>query len=403
LKLSDLPQALEELSRQKRLREPDDQLERFRLLRESAGDFIDVASNDYLGLGRSRPDLTLLGSVRVDSVGVHADTGFRPSDVSRATLDPGAAASRLVFGTSPVHLQVEADVADWAGMESALLFSSGYAANVGALGALLSPGDAVFSDALNHASLIDGIRLSGAKATRFPHLDLHALEEGLRTSTAASSRWVVVESYYSMDGDGPDLVALERLCARYDASLYVDEAHGVGIFGPEGAGRCRETGVRPDVLMMGFGKGVGSEGACVLGSRDLRIWLWNRARSFVFSTAPSPERVESLRRQLERTRSAGARRERLSEICDSVREGFQLGGVQLSAGSFGPILSLLVGGEERSLKLCAELKAEGILTQAIRPPTVPVGACRLRIVLHSQLADSHVERLVKVVSRCQQL
>jgi 8-amino-7-oxononanoate synthase len=157
--------------------------------------------------------------------------------------------------------------------------------------------------------------------------------------------------------------------------------------------------VRPDVLMMGFGKGVGSEGACVLGSPDLRIWLWNRARSFVFSTAPSPERVRSLGRQLERARGASESRQRLGEICCLVREGLEARGVQLSPGSFGPIVSLLVGGEERSLRLCGNLKAEGILTQAIRPPTVPEGACRLRVVLHSQLTDSQVERLVDVVSR----
>jgi 8-amino-7-oxononanoate synthase len=288
---------------------------------------------------------------------------------------------------------VERAVADWVELPAALYFSSGYAANVGALGCLLSAEDAVFSDALNHASLIDGIRLSPARARTFPHLDLDVLAAGLAAAASAPARWVIVESYYSMDGDGPDLARLRELCDAHDAQLYVDEAHGLGLWGRDGAGRCQEAGVRPDVLLAGFGKAVGSQGACLCGSAALRTWLWNRARSFVFSTAPAPAAAAGLLEQLRRCRGAAAARERVHALSALARERLSEQGLDLGVGGFGPILGVRLGAPEAALAAAERLRALGILAQAIRPPTVPAGASRVRLTLHAGLSREDVERL----------
>lgn len=374
MKLSDLAAALERLSQAELLRLPDDTLALASYRTEHGEDLIDAATNDTLGLAR---------------------------DVSRGTSggSPGSGASRLVYGSSQEHLDLEREVAMWLGHESALYFGSGYAANLGALSALISPEDAVFSDALNHASLIDGVRLSKARPTIYAHLDLAELEAGLAAHQGAPARWVVTESYFSMDGDGPDLVRLRELCDRYDACLYVDEAHSLGVFGPKGAGLCAELKVRPDVLMAGFGKAVGAEGACILGSGELRTWLWNRARSFVFSTAPSPARAASTLAQVRRVQESAAQRIRLEALSRRVRSDFAAAGVQVVVGSFGPLLSLVIGEESAALELHRRLLQEGIVTAVIRPPTVPPGTSRLRLVLHASWTDEQVERLVRVVSR----
>lgn len=377
--LSDLPAALKNLEDQNRLRAPDDSVLRRELLLEWGESFIDAARNDYLGLAG----------------------GDTSSDVSRETFPSplGAGASRLIFGTSPEHLAVESAVTDWTGMPSALLFSSGYAANVGALSCLLSPEDVVFSDRLNHASLIDGIRLSRAQPEVFEHLDLNQLELGLEKSAGAPGRWVVMETYYSMDGDGPDLRRLRDLCDRYDAHLYLDEAHSIGTFGPAGAGLCHQAGVRPNVMMVAFGKAVGSHGACVLGSSDVRTWLWNRARSFVFSTAPSPAHTFQLAAQIAVTRAAHTERDRLHRVAARVRRSLTESGAPILPSSFGPVLSLMCGAEDRAIQLAGRLRAEGILAQAIRPPTVPTNASRVRLILSAGLTDAQVDRLIQIVAR----
>jgi 8-amino-7-oxononanoate synthase len=202
-----------------------------------------------------------------------------------------------------------------------------------------------------------------------------------------------------MDGDGPDLVRLRQLCDQHDAALYVDEAHSLGTFGPAGAGLCVEKGVRPDVLMAAFGKAVGSQGACVLGSADLRTWLWNRARSFVFSTAPSPVHARTLRAQIAKARAAHGPRDRLRRIAKQVREEWDAAGVPLPGGSFGPVVSLVRGSEASALELAGRLRGAGVLAQAIRPPTVPDGASRVRLILRASFSDSQVARLIEIVAR----
>ncbi len=425
MRLDDLPRLLAELRQASLLREPDDELSRLRMEKEFGKRFLDASSNDYLDLAGARwRDHGVLdhavsasdGSLGSRETNVVAFKRLRDAEtsgiVSRETLQEGrrppvsretsgstvgARASRLVFGSHPEHLELERAVAHWLKRDSALLFSSGYAANVGALTALLSKEDAVFSDALNHASLIDGIRLSGAKPRIYAHLDLAELEEQLAQSGSAPARWIICESYYSMDGDGPDLLRLRELATKYDAQLYVDEAHSVGTFGPEGRGLCAAKGIDVDVLMVAFGKAVGAQGACVTGSESLRTWLWNRARSFVFSTAPSPLLARSVQAQVRSARLDEAGRERLAAGALDFRERLMAADVPLVQGSFGPIVSVIVGSAERALTCAALLQKEGILAQAIRPPTIAAGRSRLRLVLRASLNDDEIKRLARAV------
>jgi 8-amino-7-oxononanoate synthase len=335
--------------------------------------FLDACSNDYLG--------------------------FASADVSRETtrrwtgVPIGAGASRLVHGTRPPHLELETALAAWVGHESALLFTSGYAANLGLVSALGQPGTVVISDALNHASLIDGCRLSRARVAVVPHLELGAVRSALENSSAERARWVLTESYFSMDGDGPDLPALRALCDEFNAALIVDEAHALGVFGPEGAGRCAEAGVRADAVVGTLGKAVGVQGAFVAGSRTLRSLLWNRARSFVFSTAMSPLLAALALFHVEQVRAADTRRALLKAHTFLARNHFSRAGLRLTPGSFGPILPLIAGDEARAVALATSLAERGVLAQAIRPPTVPAGEARVRLTLSATWTTPKVDDL----------
>jgi 8-amino-7-oxononanoate synthase len=194
-----------------------------------------------------------------------------------------------------------------------------------------------------------------------------------------------------MDGDGPDLRALREVCDRHDAALVVDEAHALGVFGPEGAGRCREVDVIPDALVGTLGKAVGVQGAFVAGSAKLRELLWNRARSFVFSTAPSPLLTEAARFHVERTRAADEERVALARYCSRLRTALRDRGVDSVEGSFGHIVPVLVGDELRALSVVEHLAGDGILAQAIRPPTVPSGTARVRITVKATWSDEVVD------------
>lgn len=357
------------------------QLEREGLLRNSTGSLarrareaaerfgrplIDASSNDYLG--------------------------FAAGDVSRETLvqsraPSGAGASRLVHGTSPEHLALEADLAAWVGLDSALLFGTGYAANIGLAQALGGPGSVLVSDALNHASVIDGCRLSRARIEVVPHLSLDAVDRCLAEHAGAAFRCVLTESYFSMDGDGPNLPALRAVCDRQGAALVVDEAHALGVFGAGGGGRCREAGIIPDALVGTLGKAVGIQGAFVAGSARLRELLWNRARSFVFSTAPSPLISELSRFHVERTRSGDGLRASLERLTQLLRARLAERGVPTVSGSFGPIVPVVVGDARLAVQLVELLADQGVLTQAIRPPTVPPGTARIRLTVKSTWLD----------------
>lgn len=366
-----LAQSLAQLKEAELLREPDDGSARH-LVEVAAAErgfsALDASSNDYLGLGARH--------------------------VSRETLgNAGAGASRLIHGTAPEHLALEGELASWVHAETSLVFASTYAANVGLISALAVRDSIVISDVANHASLIDGARLGKAEVRIVPHLDLDGVRAALAEGRAARACWVVTESYFSMDGDGPDLRALRELCDEGDACLIVDEAHGLGVFGPQGAGRCAEAGVRADVLVGALGKAVGSHGGFVAGSAELRTLLWNKARSFVFSTAPSPRHAALTLEQVREARAADSLRARLSDNATWLRQRLRAAGLSVAPGSFGPIISIVLGENRRAVDAAGRLRSLGILTQAIRPPTVPAGSARLRVTVKATFDSEQLKRL----------
>lgn len=297
---------------------------------------------------------------------------------------PGAGAARLIAGEQAEHLQLEGAVAQWLGVESALLFTSGYAANVGLLSSLARPGDLVVSDRHNHASIIDGIRLSKAEVAVVPHLDVEATAAAL-AKHPSGRRWVVTEGYFSMDADTPDLRALRAVCDAHDAALLVDDAHALGVLGPGGKGCCAEQGVVPDALTGTFGKAFGAGGAFVAGSAPLIDWLWNRARSFVFSTGLSPLVAAAARRGVDRADKTPALRARTLAAAHSLRSC--LGDLGIAVNGYGHILPVIVGSPEAAVEASRKLGAEGIHVQAIRPPTVAPGTSRLRITASARMNE----------------
>ncbi len=326
-------------------------------------------SNDYLGLaGRFAPP-------------------------SAAT---GSGASRLISGERLAHREMERAFAEWLGVEDCLAFTSGYAANVGAVAALAAPGDLIVSDALNHASLIDGARLSRARVAVVPHNDLAAVTRALETRTETRA-WVLVESYYSMDADGPDLAALRRVCDAHRAALYVDEAHALGVLGPGGRGRCAEAGIVPDVLVGTLGKSFGSQGAFVGGVAVLRDWLWNRARSFVFSTGLAPMAAVAGRLALEEVVRSPELRSRVAHLSARLRDG--LATVGLPAMGFGHVVPVLIGESDRAVALSRSLAAHGVHVPPIRPPTVPDGTARLRLTVTARHDVADIDQVVDAFRR----
>ena len=331
--------------------------------------------------------------------------GYVWASVSRETIENepslGAGASRLIHGTRGEHRRLEACVAQWVDQPSALLFASGYSANVGVMSSLPQAADLILSDELNHASIIDGCRLSKAEVRVFPHLDVRQLEATLQEESPRRRCWVVTESYFSMDGDSPDLGRVRALCDTHRAPLIVDEAHAIGVFGPEGSGLCRQSGLKPDVMIGTFGKAIGSQGSFVCADPVVREWLWNRARSFVYSTATSPLLADLTLINVERARRDDAARARLNEISVRFRERLRASGVTVMKSSHGPIVPVVMGAADRAVAACEHLLSRGILVQAIRPPTVAKGSSRLRVTLNSGMTDAQLERLaMSIVDAC---
>jgi 8-amino-7-oxononanoate synthase len=308
----------------------------------------------------------------------------------------GAGASRLIVGERPEHVALESALASWLAVPSTLLFSSGYAANLGTLAALLEPGDLVVSDELNHASIIDGCRLSRARLAVVDHLSLPAVERALRQNRTGRT-WVVTESYFSMDADSPDLVRLRQLCDEHGAGLFVDEAHALGVFGPRGKGICAERGVVPDVLVGTLGKAFGASGAFVAGSEALTAWLWNRARSFVFSTGMSPATAEAALRSLRVIQGDESRHPRLHGNAERLRTG--LNRLGLSPRGYGPIVPLVIGDTERAIAVATSIRAAGIHVLPVRPPTVPAGTARLRLTTTALHSASDIDILLEAIER----
>ncbi len=332
---------------------------------------LNFASNDYLSLAGD-PRLVRAAANAADEGGA------------------GAGASRLIVGNHREHAALEAALADWLRCSGARLFNNGYAANVGILSALVGAGDVVFSDELNHASIIDGCRLARAEVVVFPHRDLQALERSL-ASRSGRRRLVVSESLFSMDGDVADVEALAALAKRHGAALMLDEAHAVAAYGPEGRGFAAQVGVVPDLLVGTCGKALGSFGAFVATTRAIADLLWNRARSLVFSTGLPPAVAASVRRAIEIVRG-GEGDDRRATLAANARELRQrvpgLGGDPSSA-----IAPLVLGDDRAAMQLSARLFDAGIYAQGIRPPTVPVGTSRLRISVSSGHSQSDIATL----------
>jgi 8-amino-7-oxononanoate synthase len=290
----------------------------------------------------------------------------------------GAGASRLIVGERPEHRSLELALASWLQTDAALVFTSGYAANLGALSCLARPGDLIVSDELNHASIIDGCRLSRARVVVVPHLDVGAVDRAL-AGRSEERAWVATESYFSMDADSPNLRALREVATAHGAALYVDEAHALGVFGSDGRGLCVQADVLPDVLVGTLGKSLGAAGAFVAGSNALVSWLWNRARSFVFSTGASPAVVAVAEANLQRIHAQPGLRDRLAANVAAMRSGLERFG--LKPLGFGPIIPLVIGDPGRAVDAAAELRRRGVHVQAVRPPTVPPGSSRIRLTV----------------------
>lgn len=336
----------------------------------------------FLSAGAPLTDNDVLGLSR------HPAVAAALIDALQRGVPTGGAGSRLLGGNHPDWMALEAQVAAWQGREAALYFSSGYAANVGLLSCLPAPGDLIVSDSLNHASLIDGARLSQARKVVVPHGDVAAAARAID-----GPAWVVVESVYSMDGDLAPLVEYADLCQKTGARLIVDEAHATGLYGEEGQGRVAALGLSERVFatVHPCGKAVGMAGAFVCGSRELVDWLVNAARSFVFSTAPPPFLAAGLAAAIGVLRADPALRERPLRLADRLRARL-LGRVD-TGRSESAIVPLVVGDEESALTLAERLRGRGWEVRAIRPPTVPPGACRVRVVVHAALGEAQIDQL----------
>lgn len=330
----------------------------------------DFASNDYLAFSE-HPEIIAAGRQCLERLGA------------------GAGAARLMSGDLELHHQLEAAIARLKGKEAALLFGSGYLANVGIIPALVGRQDVIFSDRLNHASIYDGCRLSGARLVRFRHNDLNDLEERLKKERGRFRRaLLVVESIYSMDGDRCPLREMVALKKRFDCLLLVDEAHATGVFGPGGAGVIEEDGVTAEVdLSMGtLGKALGCYGAFVAASEEMVLYLINHARSFIFSTALPPGVVGAALKAIELVGQGPQLRLDVLSRAAHFRTLLQRGGVGQVLGC-SQIIPLVVGSTEQAWQVAQALRDQGIFAPAVRPPTVPAGAARIRFSITHHLSE----------------
>jgi 8-amino-7-oxononanoate synthase len=339
---------------------------------------VNFCSNDYLGLAEHPALRDALARAVQESSRI------------------GGTGSRLLSGQAEEWHRLEQEFAKFVGTEAALFFGSGYAANMGLLGSLVGPDDVVYSDTLNHASLIDGIRLSGARKVIYPHLNLNALEDFLRQDEGAPWRRIIVtESIFSMNGDVAPLKEMAALAEKHGAAMIVDEAHATAVHGEGGRGLAACEGVQPQVLatIHTCGKALGSAGAFVCGTAVLKDHLINYARPFIFSTALPPYFAEQISAALRLAETMELERrdllKRSKELIHDLRNaGFDTG------GSASQIVPVVLGKNEDTLEAAAHLQREGFAIRAIRPPTVPEGSARLRLSLTVKIANEELKRLV---------
>jgi glycine C-acetyltransferase/8-amino-7-oxononanoate synthase len=314
----------------------------------------------------------------------------------------GAGASRLISGDMELHSRLEQRLAEFEGTEAALLFGSGYLANTGTVAALAGAGEVVFSDELNHASIIDGCRLSRSETFVYRHRDLEHLAWGLREAGARAAL-IVTDGVFSMDGDVAPLRDLHELARRHGCRLMVDEAHGTGALGPGGRGAVAAAGLsgQVDVIVGTLGKALGSYGAYVCASAQLRDLLINTARPFIFSTAPPPPSLGAALAALGLLASRPGAVERLRRNAAVIREALAAQGLDVGA-SRTQIVPVLVGDARRALALCERALDEGVFAQAIRPPTVPEGTSRLRLTVMANHRAEELQRAARVIGRAAQ-
>ncbi len=305
----------------------------------------------------------------------------------------GAGASRMVSGDVDSIREAEHALCNWLQLPASLLFSSGYAANVGAIGAIAGPEDVIFSDALNHASIVDGCRLSRAKTVVYQHRDTAELEHLIQRAKPFRRGWIVTESVFSMDGDLAPLVELRALADLNQLGLYVDEAHSLGIFGDRGRGLLAASSVHADVLVGTFGKSLGVAGAFVAGSQALRQILWNKARSFVFSTGINVAQALLNKCAVGLIQSEDASRTALARNVAHLTANFAAMGTTSPRDVATPIFPVLLGSESAAVQCSEDLRRDGFFVSAIRPPTVPRGTSRLRITVTAGHTGPQIDAL----------
>jgi len=346
-------------------------------------EYFDFSSNDYLGLA-GHPALKEASIKAIEKFGT------------------GSCASRLLSGDLKIHHNLEEKTAQLKSKESALVFNCGYQANTGIISSLCKAGDAVFSDRLNHASILDGILLSGARLFRFRHNDAEHLESLLKKQAGKfRNRLIVTETIFSMDGDRAPLKEIVSLKDKYNCKIMVDEAHATGVFGQDGSGVVAEDGLAEsiDLIMGTFGKALGSFGAYIAGSKKLIEYLINTCRSFIYSTALPPSVIAANLESIELLKTEPFRREVLLENARYFRSELANRGFNVKGES--QIVPLIVGDNDRAVKLSSRLLEKGYRSLAIRPPTVPIGQVRLRFSLTYHHSKEILRALVEEIS-CRQ-
>lgn len=343
-------------------------------------EYIDFASNDYLGLS-SHPKLKEEAKKVIDTHGT------------------SSSASRLMSGSLMLHHQLEDKVAQFKGEEAALVFNSGYQANVGIISALYQKGDCIFSDRLNHASIVDGIMLSRAKLFRFQHNDMDHLEHLLkRERKGCDQALIITETVFSMDGDRPPLKELVYLKEKYDCQIMVDEAHATGVFGRHGAGVVEEEGLQGkiDVIMGTFSKALGGFGAYVATSKRMVDYLINTCRGFIYSTALPASIIASNIASIVVVKEEPQRREILLELAEYLRQALRERGFQVRGSS--QIIPIITGDNFRTVEFSKRLQEKGYWVLPVRPPTVPTGEGRLRLSLTFYHTKETIQRFVDDIS-----
>jgi 8-amino-7-oxononanoate synthase len=342
-----------------------------------------LCSSNYLGLA-NHPRLKTAAIEATDRLGVCS------------------AASRLIAGNNELYRMLEERLAAFKGRGAALVYSTGYMANLGVISALVKEGDVVYTDALSHASIIDGCRLSRAAVKIFPHNDLDALKDLLKSDKGFRRKLIVVDGVYSMEGDLAPLPDLTKLAKSYDALLMLDDAHGTGVLGEQGGGTSEHFGLKGpdavDIEIGTLGKALGSFGAYVVGSRDLREYLINRSRSFIFTCALAPSALAAAIAALEVLQQEPGHRQRLWANVRHFRESLHRLGLSTEP-SVTHILPVMTYEKQRTMELCERLLELGIFCQGIRPPTVPPGTCRLRFTVTAEHTRADLDQALGAIEK----